>query len=349
MKRVACLILLFQSLSAYTFSEMMGSETARWSYVDTEHRESQLATFAKLYYEREPLLVEKSEEVRIPHTIHLIWLGPKSFPLESVENIHSWRKEHPDWKMVFWTDRPRPAPISGIETRFVQDFNFVKLKNRYETSTNWCEKSDVLRYEILAQEGGLYIDHDAYCTKNIDHLHSNLDSYCCLEVPHYPIEGEVFTVGIGVLGCSVGNPIMWEVIDILDRRWDEITRRFNASDRLTGFERVMHRTYAPMTLAIYNRLGSLGARDMIFPAAYFYPQEQMPAIYSLHKYGSSWNMYGERTHAKFTHEKLKKPLKTQHRALQAVFGCTLALTLGIFLCVIYLFVVSYLRPGARKK
>ncbi len=350
MRTLVALFLALSPLIASNFDLMMGQGCSRWSYIDSEHRVEQLNTFAKLFAEREPLLEQGSQEIRIPHTIHLIWLGPKCFPIKSIENILSWKKEHPGWKLIFWTDRIRPAPVSGMEVRYVEDFEFTRLKELYEQSENWCEKSDLLRYEILAQEGGLYIDHDAFCLANVDHLHANLNFYCGLEVPHYPIDGEVLTVGIGVLGSLPKHPIMLEVIDTLEARWDEVSRKYNASDALTGFERVMHRTYAPMTLTMYRHLNDWAERDMVFPAAHFYPQESMEGIYSEHKYGSSWNSYGETSHAKFAYQQLKKPIKYKQRVYRGALVYTLTLlSLGLLLCAIYFLPASVSASRAVTK
>src|SRR4029078_2446346 len=95
---------------------------------------------------------------KIPPTVHFIWLGPKHFPPESVDNVRMWIAKNPGWKVKFWTDRKREAPCQGMEIAYVADFAFHCLEKCYRDSENWGEKSDILRYEILFQEGGVYVD-----------------------------------------------------------------------------------------------------------------------------------------------------------------------------------------------
>jgi len=57
----------------------------------------------------------------------------------------------------------RPAEVLGKQ---------LKISNRgaLEAARNWGEKSDILRYEILAQFGGLYVDTDFECLAPMDDL-----------------------------------------------------------------------------------------------------------------------------------------------------------------------------------
>src|SRR5690606_3988528 len=93
---------------------------------------------------------------KIPQVLHFIWGGENPFPQESVKNIASWMKYHPSWTVKFWTDDPnRPIPIAGVEQHLISEVNMERIGPYFQTATNWGEKSDLLRYEILYQEGGI--------------------------------------------------------------------------------------------------------------------------------------------------------------------------------------------------
>ena len=85
---------------------------------------------------------------RVSKVIHFIWVGPKPFPRDSVENVRSWIAKHPDWTFKFWTDRDRPLPHKQMQLVRIQDHQFIKLYDCYKKSDNYGE-IDVLRYEIF--------------------------------------------------------------------------------------------------------------------------------------------------------------------------------------------------------
>ena len=58
----------------------------------------------------------------VPKIIHFIWIGPRAFPKNSIDNLKSWKQYHPHWKFYFWTDsKDRPLPMSGMERRLIQE------------------------------------------------------------------------------------------------------------------------------------------------------------------------------------------------------------------------------------
>jgi len=92
----------------------------------------------------------------IPKKIHQIWLGGK-LPEEYRGWTKTWEAFHPSWEYKLWTD----ADVNKINITSIDYFN---------KCTNPAMKSDILRYEILRQIGGLYIDTDFECLKPFDDL-----------------------------------------------------------------------------------------------------------------------------------------------------------------------------------
>src|ERR1700722_4591002 len=88
------------------FESLMGKGTSRWEFVQTKEDFENLKFFKSLYDTKKMLVAGMSKRIfRVPKVVHFIWLGPKPFPRESVENVRSWIAKHPDWTIKFWTDR----------------------------------------------------------------------------------------------------------------------------------------------------------------------------------------------------------------------------------------------------
>lgn len=270
------------------FAFLMGNQTKHWRYVEASQDKALLSVAESLYNQNRQLQFTEQGPYKIPRTIHFIWLGPKAFPPNSVENVRTWIAQNPTWTVKFWTDRKRAAPCSGMQVIDVADFSFTTLKRCYDESENWGEKSDVLRFEILMQEGGVYVDHDANCLKPFDALHRGYDFYCCLEAPHEPFVGRCITCGNGVIGAREGHPTIAKVLSLIAERWDALKVKFRGRDPHSRAEIVMQRTYIALTDALVDTLNRDGSSDIIFPASYFFAKSNMSSLYSQHFYASAW-------------------------------------------------------------
>lgn len=104
-----------------------------------------------------------NSEYRIPKIIHLIWLGGP-LPKQLVSFMYTWRKFHPGWLVILWDEE------------LIEKLDLIN-KDLYENAESYCEKSDIVRYEILYQFGGLYVDTDFVCLKSFDVFHQCYDFY----------------------------------------------------------------------------------------------------------------------------------------------------------------------------
>ncbi|HEY2810089.1 MAG TPA: glycosyltransferase [Rhabdochlamydiaceae bacterium] len=278
------------------FDALMGKETKHWGYV-TERKDKDFLRFAKEIFDVNQAYEFTAEgPYKIPRVIHFIWLGPKHFPPESVENVRTWIAQNSDWKIKFWTDRKREVPCDAMEIAYVSDFSFEKLRECYCDSDNWGEKSDILRYEILWQEGGVYVDHDANCLQPFDGLHRGYDLYCGMETPHPPFVGKAITCGNGVIGARKGHPTIAKVTDLIHNRWASLKHKFRGRDHYSKMEIVIQRTYMALTDAVCDTLNREGNRDIILPAAYFFAKNRIPPLYSQHFFANSWDeLYVKKT------------------------------------------------------
>lgn len=123
----------------------------------------------------------------VPALIHQIWLGDKEPPLKL---IRSWRLLHPNFKYIVWTDEK-------VKT--------LKLHNRkiFDWLKSPTMKADLLRYEILYQLGGVYVDVDILCLRPIVDL---LKHHFFVAQDNYWWERKGY-IANGFMGCSPHHPL----------------------------------------------------------------------------------------------------------------------------------------------
>jgi len=335
-KRILLLLFLFPLLvHSDEFEEYMGKETSHWAYVKQPQDIAALERFQSLYSARKHLQFATQLPLKIPEVVHFIWLGPRPFPPQSVENVRSWMAKHPEWTFKFWTDRERSPPCIGMQTILVQDIHMPRLAACFNASENYGEKSDILRYEILFNEGGVYADHDASCLQSFEGLHHGYDFYCGLEAPHPPFVGLNITCGCGLIGARPHHPVVNKVIDLIATRWNSIGKTFRGRDGFSRTQLVMQRTYIALTHALEETLDKDGNSDIVFPAAYFFAKTGIPSLYSKHFYANSWAEEKEKniSFEKDAYKKVRQ-IKQRHENMRLVILIALSvniiLSLGAF-------------------
>jgi len=296
------------------FETLMGKDFEAWQYVRTPEDFENLAFFKKLYEKNIGLMNQKSTLSRIPRLIHFIWVGPKPFPRESVENVRTWIAKHPDWTFKFWTDRDRPLPHKNMQKCMIQDLKFYKLADCYAKSDNYGEKSDILRYEILYQEGGTYVDHDVKCLRSFDPLNLAYDMYAGMELP-YPtsLSSSVLPTN-NTIGFRPGHPVLKRCMDWLSDNWDQIERDYPGKDRDSVINRVAHRTFLVLGESIKLFGDKEGNRDIVLPTFYFNSPDEKLSIFSRHQYKGLW-FETESQFEKNVRERLMKITKKTNKIL----------------------------------
>ena len=140
---------------------------------------------------------------KIPKIIHQIWLGcPYPEKYKALTDI--WKAKHPDWTFLLWTEKE------------IEEFGLTN-KWMYDNMKNPSAKSDVVRYEIAYSYGGVYVDTDFYCCRNLNNL-LYLDFFCGI-IGTYdgtPIPAET-NLGPSIFACSQGNKMVGEIIQNIGR------------------------------------------------------------------------------------------------------------------------------------
>lgn len=120
-----------------------------------------------------------SQHFKIPKIIHQIWLGPNPLPDFYEKFAMTWKYYNPDFEYRLWTD----DNICNINLTNPQLFNAI---------SNYGAKSDLLRYELLYQFGGLYVDVDFECVAPVSSKMLVYDFVACLQFNSSPEVGNAF-------------------------------------------------------------------------------------------------------------------------------------------------------------
>lgn len=110
----------------------------------------------------------------IPKIIHYCWFGRNPLPKSAVKCINSWKKFFPDYEIREWN-----------EDNF--DVNMMPFTQEAYAAKKYAFVSDVARFIVLEQYGGVYFDTDVEVIKPFDNILQR-GAFMGIEVPG--IEGK---------------------------------------------------------------------------------------------------------------------------------------------------------------
>jgi hypothetical protein len=267
----------------------------------------------------------------IPATLHFIWLGPRPFPEKSAAYVKNWIDLHPGWKVKFWTDLGKAAPDDRMEVHTLNQFPLQELEECYYKSDNFGERSKILRYAILLEEGGVYIDHDAQCLKTIAPLRENYDFFCGMEPLGPTIMSSSLNPSPHLLASTAQHPILKAAKKWLKENWDSLEAQYPGSEPSAIHNRVMHRAFKSLSVGIKEAHNRSGRRDVVFPPDYFSLPGRDNAIYVTHRPRGTW--YKNKLPRESKEERLLKEVKREF-SRTLLFGFFLAAAnvgLGVYL------------------
>lgn len=194
----------------------------------------------------------------INKVIHQLWVGD----LDPPEHLMR------DWQMNGW------------EYRLWTERNMPKLKNQrvfdyYYNNGDFAGASDVFRYEILCDIGGLYVDADTKRLRAIpDEL---LDTTMLAGYAHQSFD-QPFRVATSVLGFTPNHPVLQEVIKRLGE--------------LTELEPGWNTVGATLLTQV---IIDMEPKDInIMPAWVFYPHNSKGVLHPRHKEAITEHLWGSR-------------------------------------------------------
>lgn len=126
--------------------------------------------------------------------IHYCWFGGNPLSATAEKSLASWRKFAPDFEIVRWD-----------ETNF--DVHSCKWTEEAYRNKKYAYVSDYVRFKVVYEHGGIYMDVGSQLVREITPLMSHL--------PFVGIEDMTKTANSGlVLASEPFNPIIHEVLQI---------------------------------------------------------------------------------------------------------------------------------------
>ena len=199
----------------------------------------------------------------IPRVIHRIWLGGK-MPDDFVRYGETWAKCHPAWAMRLWNETNIP--------RLVNDSLYENAPKIAPRSVEQF-RADVIRYELLLEHGGLYVDADFECKRSFAELIGAANLVAAWEV-------DDVWVNNALLGASPGHPFIRALV-----------RNLPASVKRNAGKPPNHLSGPRFLTKLYRQLQP---NALLLPSAIAYPYlwselerggEDFPDAYAVHH----WN------------------------------------------------------------
>lgn len=235
--------------SKTTYVRNLGNKTRKTPQTEAKHH--QLELLRRSYNQSIAAIKANaahgdSTQLHIPRIIHQIWLG-SPVPKKYEEWMKTWMNWH-GWEYKLWTDKE------------VKQLALVN-QDIFDTVTNYGQKSDILRMELLYLMGGIYVDTDFECVKSdfFEVLHTNVDFYVGVE----PLEHSFLRINNAIIGCAPGHPLMAKMLSELPAHFEETKKRWALISTGPVF----------MTKVIYAYLEQdhPGEVNMLLPCSLVYP------------------------------------------------------------------------------
>lgn len=124
----------------------------------------------KKYYSIKNNIKNNITNYKIPKIIHFIWIG-SIIPDKYISNIETYAINNSSYKIFIWVDKTKNSDIkqllSNMELHNIEEIQ-IRNKNAFDKMNVFAGKADILRYEIVYNFGGMYIDVDSKSVKSFD-------------------------------------------------------------------------------------------------------------------------------------------------------------------------------------
>ncbi|XP_023333244.1 uncharacterized protein LOC111705048 [Eurytemora carolleeae] len=109
--------------------------------------------------------LELKEEItyKVPKTLHFLWFG-NLMDEKNQTNILSFRRNNPEYEIFLYTEIITDELKNNLTGINIVDINSeiqnYRIRDLFDAEVDFRRKSDILRYEIIYQNGGVYFDTD---------------------------------------------------------------------------------------------------------------------------------------------------------------------------------------------
>lgn len=211
----------------------------------------------------------------IPKVINYCWFGKNPLGEKEKKCIDSWKTFLPDWKIILWNE---------------DNFN-VHLNSYVEEAyqaRKWAFVSDVARFAVLNETGGIYLDTDVELISDIEDLVHN-GAFMGIESS---VNGTISVNPGLIIASEPGNPVIKDILDSYANEHFLIgninTSKYNVVERTT---KILKEKY---NLDNCNEVQKL-KYITIYPKDYFCPMDYATGNFkitnntrSIHWFNASW-------------------------------------------------------------
>lgn len=214
--------------------------------------------------------METVKNTPIPKIIHYCWFGGKPLSALGKKCLASWEKYLPEYQIIRWD-----------EGNF--DINSVPYTKESYQLKKYAFVSDYVRYKVLYDFGGIYMDTDVEVLKNLDEFLEN-DAFTGFE------DEQMVAPGL-ILGSVKGNSLIMDMVEIY--QYSQFINLDNTLNLKTGpqilTELLLNRGLEKKDE--YQKISGLS----IYPKEYFCPKswisrklEITPKTFTIHHYEGTW-------------------------------------------------------------
>lgn len=206
----------------------------------------------------------------IPKVIHYCWFGGKPMSALQKKCLKSWQKCAPEYELKLWNE----------ENTDLQSCDYVR--EAYEAG-KYAFVSDYIRFKILYEQGGIYLDTDVELVRPLRELQQSGCFMAC-EEPGIVAPGLI-------IGAPAGDPLMKELLD------GYTSKHFLLEDGMTDLTTVVDYATGILQKHGLQDLDEVQVRDgvTIYPPRYFCPRSMTTGkveitkdTFSIHHYAASW-------------------------------------------------------------
>lgn len=136
-----------------------------------------------------------STRQRIPKVLHMIWVGDDSKRPDNC--IQTWIDHNPGWTIKVW---------GNADLQQTEWVNARHMRAMWDRELNGV--GDLMRWEILYNEGGIVVDADSICVRPLDDWLLEADAIACWE-------NEINRprlIACGMVGAIPENPFIGQII-----------------------------------------------------------------------------------------------------------------------------------------
>lgn len=202
----------------------------------------------------------------IPKIIHYAWVGSE-VPLKVEKRINEWKEVLPDWEFKFWN-----------ESNY--DFSKFEFTSKKYMHQDWGYVTDELRYDVVNQYGGFYLDTDMIIKKDLTPFLENK------MVWGFMYDNSVLT---SFFGSEPNSEFLKRILDYYAGKREGVYSDLYKTTNNPIVTKIFELEY-PETFRKDGNYHLLGKGSEIYPRDYFcYPSHNKKANYMEHLFDNSWN------------------------------------------------------------